>query len=124
MRDENVGRHRQQRDGREILDRIERQFGVEAGADAEIGDVAQHDGVAVGQRARDDFGADVAVAAGAVVDHHLLAQRFGQALRERARERVGAAAGGERHDEAHRPYWIGNFRRGGGCCAEQRQRKR
>ena len=47
------------------------------------------------------LGAYGARRARAIVDHNLLAQVFGKFLADRARGEIDAAAGGERHHDAH-----------------------
>ena len=49
--------------------------------------------VAIGRRARGDFGSDHAATAGPVVDYHLLAERLAELVADHARRRIVAAAG-------------------------------
>ena len=74
------------------------------------------DRVAVRVGARRNLGADRAAGARAVVDDELLAELLGQPRRQQARDDVGAAAGRERHDHAHRP--LGPFS-GLSMCSRQ-----
>ena len=65
--------------------------------------VGEPERIAVRLGTRDLLGADAAAAADAVLDHELLAEPLAELLRDDAGDGVGAAAGGERHDEADRP---------------------
>ena len=58
--------------------------------------------VAVGRRAHDRFGADVAGAAGPVVDDDGLTEPLREPLADQAREHVTGAAGREADHDAHR----------------------
>ncbi|GAC1330623.1 MAG: hypothetical protein NVSMB20_00350 [Bradyrhizobium sp.] len=100
-----VGRNRNQRHGREILDRIVRHLGVEAGIDQEAR-ADRHDGVAVGSHARDLAGRGVAARAADILDVELLAEAVGKFLRHHARDHVGRAAGRKPDDHAHRAVRI------------------
>jgi hypothetical protein len=88
-----------------VAHEVERDVGVERLVD---GVVRRHeaDGVAVGRRGQHVLHADIAAGADVVLDDELLAELFRQVLAEDARDGVVGAAGGERHDEAHRPRRI------------------
>ena len=83
-------RSRDQRDEREVLQKVEVQFhqrridGVAGGVDL--------DRIAVWCGARQQFGGDYAVGAGAVFDNNRLAEAVGQARCQIARDEIGAAA--------------------------------
>ena len=51
-------------------------------------------------------GADDAGARRAVLDHEALPEALAQVLRQDARDEVGAAAGREGHDDAHRAHRV------------------
>ena len=106
MNDGNARRRDDMRDGRKILDRVVRQLRIECGPGAEIGDVSEHERVAVRRRARDDLHADSAVAAGSIVDDDLLVPCFGQLLRDQARDDVCTAPGYEWHHQTYRSIRI------------------
>ena len=67
-----------------------------------IGRILHQQRVAVGFRARDDCGPDIAVAAPLVVDQHLLAEFLRQQVRVHASHEIGAAARWRRHDHGDR----------------------
>ena len=75
--------------------------------------------VAVGRRAHDRFGADIAGAARPVVDDDGLAEPLREPLADQAREDVTGAAGREADHDAHRPRRIGLR-----PCNERHGRKR
>ena len=114
-----IRRNRDQRHGGEILDRIVRHLGVEAGIYDEAG-ADRHDGVAVRGHARDLAGRGVAARAADVLDEELLAESVGELLRHDARDDVGRTAGGKADDHAHRPARIA-LRRG---CRDAGQQQR
>jgi hypothetical protein len=95
-----------QHDGLEILCRIVRQLRHQARHDGERRGRHQQR-VAVRRRLGDDVGPDHRAAAGAVVHHHRLAPQLAQLQAHGAADDVSAAAGRERHYEAHRPGRIG-----------------
>ena len=101
MRHHDVRHLRHQRDGREVLDRIVVQLGVQRRADRERRR-DQHDRVAVRRRARRRLRADVAAGAAAVLGHHRLPERSREAVRDQAAEEIGAAARREGQDEPDR----------------------
>ena len=92
---------RDQRDAGEIAQRI---VGHVARQQRRRQISARHhqEGVAIGRRLGDVFGADHAIHARPVLDDHLLTEHFGELLRDRARDDVQIAAGSERNDQAHR----------------------
>ena len=63
--------------------------------------------VAVGGRAHDGFGGDIAGGARPVLDDEWLAEPLRQPLADQAREDVIRATGGKADDQAHRPRRIG-----------------
>ena len=84
-------------DGREGLDGVIVQLGVQADIDGVRADGAAQDGVAVGRGACRQGRAHAAAGAALVLDDHGRAQGLAQRLRNHARQGVGIAAGGERH---------------------------
>ena len=96
-----IRRDRDQRHGREILDRIIRHLGVEAGVHDEAG-ADHHDGVAVRRHARDLAGRNVAARAADVLDEELMAEIVGKLLRHDAGDGIGRSAGGKPDHDAHR----------------------
>ena len=100
-----IRRNRNQRHRREILDRIIRHLGVEAGVHDEAG-ADRHDGVAVRRHAGDLAGRGVAAGAADVLDEELLAEIVGKLLRHDAGDGIGRSAGGKADHDAHRPARI------------------
>ena len=98
--------HRDLRDRRKILDRIVRQLRIKSGIH-DVAAVGHQQRMAVGRRARDDFGADEPARAGAVLDDELLSHAARELLCEQAPERVDAPTGAARHDDTHRLGGIG-----------------
>ena len=107
-----VGRHRgvhhqqvrrigQHGHAAQVLRRVERQLGVDRGADRQRADVAQQQRVAVRRRLGDEVGAQVAVGAGLVLHDHGLLERLRQRLADGAGDDVRRPAGRVRHDDAH-----------------------
>ena len=96
---EHEGHVANERDENEILSRIIGQLLVERRIHRHGPAGRHHDGVAIGRALRDlDRGCHRA-GAGAVLDHERLAEAVGELLADQSPEDVGAAAGGERHDE-------------------------
>ena len=85
----------------EVADHVERQLLVEARIDHERARRDQQR-VAVGRRFRDGLGADDAVGARPILHHEGLPGLGGELLADDASDHVRRAAGGERHDHAHR----------------------
>ena len=93
-----------------------------------FGEVDQEQRVAVGGRAHDRLGADIAAGARPVLDDELLAEPLRQPLADQARDDVVRAAGGKADDDAHRPRRIGlrpcdardGRQRGGARCQMQK----
>ena len=98
---------RDQRDRREIPDAVVRQLSAHLWRDRERPGITAEQGVAVGRRFRDGFGADHAARAAPVVDDDLLAVGGGQLLPRPSRVRVGRTAGRERNDDADRLDGVG-----------------
>src|SRR5437870_4784891 len=87
-------------DRRDVVHRVERQL-----VQARVHRVAarhQQQGVTVGRRLDRKLGAQIAASAGLVLDDHLVAEPLGELLRDQPRDEIGAAAGSERRDDAHR----------------------
>ncbi len=84
-------------------------------------DIADHQRVAVGPRARHFLDRDDPGGAGLVLDHHALAERLAQLLGEQPRHHVGQAAGRIGHDDLDRLRRIGSLR--GGAGRAERERK-
>jgi hypothetical protein len=91
---------RDQREWREILDRVIGQPGIERGVDRMGTDGADQQRLAVGRRFRHDVGADRPAGAAAVVDQNGRLQRLTQHLRKRPRHDFGWPASRERHHDA------------------------
>jgi len=101
MHDEDERTGGDERDRREIRDRIVREFFVETHIDC-VSARNEDDRIAVGRRARRDFGADDAVRAGPAVDDDLLLQVLAEPGRNDAADRVIATAGRKRRNDADR----------------------
>jgi hypothetical protein len=81
--------------------------------DDEAAEARQHEGVAIGRRARDLLLTDDAAGAGPVLDHERLPERRAELLRHDSRQQIGGTGGRERHhdlDRPHRPR-VGRLRR-------------
>ena len=93
-------------DDRDVPDEIEIEVVIERRVDGG-GRVGPEQRIAVGRRAHDRIGRDVAGGARPVLDDELLAEPLGERLTEQTHEDVGAAAGRIADDAAHRPGRIG-----------------
>ncbi len=83
-----------------IAQGVVRQFGVQRGV-GDVGVGSQHQCVTIGRALLHQVRADDRAPAGAVIHQHLLAPCGGKLDRQRARQQISAAAGDERHDDAH-----------------------
>ncbi|MNV61596.1 hypothetical protein D3C71_1541090 [compost metagenome] len=93
-------RHRgQQRDGREVLDRVVRNARIQRRVDAMRAGGGQQQRVAVRRGRGHLLGGDGAVGAALVLDDDALAQRLARFRRDRARQDVRRAARRVRHDQ-------------------------
>ena len=107
---QHVGRAADHRDRREVLDRVvghlaHRRVGGMGG------DVADHQGVAVGHGARSGLGGDRSSSARQVFDHEALAHDPAQAVGDDAPDQIDAAAGRLRRDDFHRSAGVRRLRR-------------
>jgi len=100
MRDQQVRRHTDFRDRGDIVDRIRCRL-VERSARRKAARSDQ-DGIAIRLGFEGQFYADQSARSAAIVDHELSPQQLREFLRNPACKDVGAAAGRERHDNAHR----------------------
>ena len=115
-----VGHVGEQRQRGKILHAVERHGGEQSVVHGVHAHGVEQNGVAVGCRACDRAGTDVAGGAGAVLDHDRLAHRLVQMLADDARQDVGRSAGRPRHDQRDRTARIGL--REGGRGGEARKR--
>src|SRR5262245_42038492 len=90
---------------RNVADEIEIELVVERRVDR-VESTAQEERVAVGGRAHDGLGADIAAAPRPIVDYELLAEPPREPWCDEPRENVGRSAGGRGGDDAHRPRRI------------------
>ena len=100
--------------GAEVFERVVAELRKQERRDRDRAGSGDEQRIAVRRGLRDVLGADSAGRARAVVDHDLLAQVFGEFLADRARGKVDAAAGGERHHDAH--GFVGIVLRAGREC--------
>ena len=112
MHDQHERHGRKQHDRREILVRIVGQPPVEPGGGRKGRGGADHDGVAVGLRARDRGGAQRGARTAAIFHDEGLAEPLLQAFGNDARQRIGAAASRKWHDDLDRAIGIGLRERG------------
>jgi hypothetical protein len=115
MHHQHRGDVRDERDRREVGDRVEGHARVQELVHRVRAHRAEEERIAVGRRARGRLGPDVAGGAGAILDEHRLAPLLSHLLRDHAPEDVGGAARRPRYDHAHRLRWIRlrcNVRRG------------
>ena len=115
MHDEHQGRVRDERDRREVLERVVGKPLVHRRVDRVSGHVLEPDGVAVGRRLRDEIGGERRSGAGLVLDDDLLSDRRGDLRRQRSSEDVGDAAGGEAQDQPNGLRGVRVLRAGRGC---------
>ena len=101
-----------QRQRREILDRIKRQFFVEAGVDG-MPARNQRDRIAVGRGTRRQLGADDAIGTGTVFDDYLLLHGLDHFLRHCTTNTIVATAGRKDRDNADRLRRVAALRRRG-----------
>jgi hypothetical protein len=87
---------------------------VEQGIDGERAGRAEHQGVAVGRRARDPFRADIAAAAADILDDDGLAPSLGHPVGQDPGERVERGPRRERNDHLDQPRRIPLLRDGRG----------
>ena len=99
-----------QRHGREILDHVVRQLGVDARRHRHRAKAHQQQ-VAVRRRLGDRLGADVAAGAGTIFDDDVLPQQLRHLLRDHAGVVIVGAAGRKSRHEADRLGWIGLSKR-------------
>ena len=98
MNDEKMRRVGHHRHRCEVLDRVERQFGIDTRADGERADIGEQHRIAVGRRPADELRAHVAIGARLVLDDDRLATDVGELRSDRARENIGGTAGGVRDE--------------------------
>ena len=102
--DQHVGLAAEHGHGREVLDWIVRQVGVQTRRNRMRARGGEADGVAVRRCLRDRIGADIAARAGAVLDDDLLAEPLPKFLRDDPRNDVRAGARREGHHQTDRPF--------------------
>ena len=112
--DQDIRRHAEHDDGREIFGWVVGQMAVQHGAGTERGRTGD-DGVAVRIGLGDVGETDDAAGAGLGLDHHGLAEDLRHLIEHDAADGVGGAAGGERTDHADRPGRIVVGRDGRRC---------
>ena len=116
-RDHQRRRVADQADRREVGDRVVAQL-LQRGIHRVRGDVAEHQGMAVGRGTADELARDRTVGACPVVDDHRLAEQRPELLGDGARHRVVAATGRGRHDDRDGLVGVGH---GGRSCGSQRR---
>jgi hypothetical protein len=90
----------------DIADEIEIEFVVECRV-ACVRWTDHEQDIAVSGRTHDGLGADVGAGARAIFNDELLTQPLRQPLPDEPRGNVRRAGWSDRHDQAHRPGWIG-----------------
>jgi hypothetical protein len=99
MHDQHQRRNARHRHAGEVPGRIDGELAVKRGRYRERRLRPHHQRVSVGRRFRHCFGGDHAAGAGTILHHHhRLTKSLAQLLRQNARSDVGAATGGEAHD--------------------------
>ena len=93
-------------DRRKVFHWIDRHLRDQVLVHAEVAKRAHEKCVAVGRRARGQFGADHAARPAAIFDHNLLAPALPELGREDAGGNVSAAASGKCNDDFHWAIWI------------------
>src|SRR5262245_42692298 len=94
------------RNRRNVAHEIEIELVVKCRCDR-AGRARQQDRVAVGGRAYDRLGTDIAAGTRPILDHERLAEPLRKPLPHQAREDVIRTAGSKADDDAHRSRWIG-----------------
>ena len=122
MDDQHIGRGRDHRDDRKrrgvVID-----LGVEALVDDQRARPGREQGVAVGRRLEDEFGAEIAAGAGTMLDDHRLAPARRERLAQQPRDQIRGAARARGHHDADRTDGIvGLGDHGGGGCQEHHRR--
>src|SRR6266446_3979674 len=102
MDDEHPGRAAEQRDVREVAQRIERKIPGQRRRDAVRRDPRHDQRVSVGSGLRHELRADHAAGPGAVLDDEILLEAFTEPLPHEPPQRIRGAARSKRHDDAHR----------------------
>src|SRR5262249_37646785 len=93
-------------DRRDVADEIETELVIERRVDGvPTADYEQR--VAVRRCAHDRLGADIAARAWSILDDERLTEPLRQPLTHQTRDDVARTGRSERHDDAHRPRWIG-----------------
>ena len=93
-------------DRRDVADEIEIELVVERRVDrVRCGDIQER--IAIRGRTHDRLGGNVAPRARSVLDDKWLCEPLRQPLSHQAGRDVGPPGGRERHDQTHRPRWIG-----------------
>ena len=122
--DQHAGLASDERNRREVVDRIVGELRVERGADG-VGLRREQQRVAVRRGAGDDLGADRGAGAGLVLDDELLPEAFAELLRDHAHRPVDRATRRKRHDHFHRVRRVVlRVQRAGNECAERESRRR
>ena len=103
--DQHPGLAADQRNRREVFDRIERELRIQGGADG-VGLRRKQQGIAVGRRLGDHLTADGRARAGLVLDDHALTEALRQLLGDEAHRPVDRASRRERNDDAYRPVRV------------------
>ena len=98
---QHVGHARHPGNGREALDRVVGQLGVQAGRDGQRAHMAHQQRIAVARGLGHAVGANAAARARDVLGNDRLAPGGGQLMAYRAAQNVGRAAGRERDDQAY-----------------------
>jgi hypothetical protein len=104
--DKHAEETRGERDGREILRRIEWQLLVKTRIGRIGRDVAEQHRVAVRRRLGDEIGAQIGRCAGLVLDDDRLAHKLRHLLSDEPREKIRASARGIRHDQMNGPRRV------------------
>ena len=91
VRHQQIGRHTQQRNRREVTHQIVRQLGIQTRVHRQLRGEGKHQCVTVRRRFRHRVHADVAARPTAIFDHHQLPHAGARQLRQRPRNDVGAA---------------------------------
>ena len=100
MRDQQQRKVHHVGDGGEILQRVIRQFFVEAGVHGHGPSGGHSQGVAIRRRLHQGLQTHNAIGTGPVVDHHLLTQAFVEFLRHHPRNHIVSTTRWKRYDDA------------------------
>jgi hypothetical protein len=113
-----VGKADDASDRRDVANEIEIKLLIQRGVDR-VTRSHREQRIAVGRRANDRLGGDIAAGTRPILDDEWLTESFRQPLTHQTCHDVRRATGSERNDDAHRSCWIGLRPRDAGRSRER-----